>query len=438
MFGNLGSPELYNWSNQFELIENNFTNLSSNFLYHGIDWIYVSVQSINAFDFKVWYFWFSNSVFDESFDFFFFSYWYLNLLKSTFQLFNGVILDLYVNSNLLKLPFTDDWFKTVLSSKELSLIFVYHPELIFVKNELNQNFFYSFLSDLNFSIYNLIDSETFFSPVLLFPQFLFLVFLSVIFIIFYFSFFISYTREENTIDVDYLVSNSTVEAEKEITSFDDMILAFIVLIYMFGWYFYIHCWSILSMMPELVLVFYLFPGLYYVIIGTPTFLIYDFGIFFLAYMKGTGNSSISAVEAVFDYIAVIIFYTRILVQSVRLVLMIFTYASMHDLVMLFSFSQKMFLGAETFWEELNGVSITLDSMSYFFLFTLPGRFIYWIYEILHTFFVVTVQFAAFFAIVFWLFLFLYTFFVIEKQENYFTEKRLFRKKYFNYLINLKN
>jgi hypothetical protein len=102
------------------------------------------------------------------------------------------------------------------------------------------------------------------------------------------------------------------------------------------------------MMPELVLVFYLFPGLYYVIIGTPTFLIYDFGIFFLAYMKGTGNSSISAVEAVFDYIAVIIFYTRILVQSVRLVLMIFTYASMHDLVMLFSFSQKMFLGAETF------------------------------------------------------------------------------------------
>jgi len=101
-------------------------------------------------------------------------------------------------------------------------------------------------------------------------------------------------------------------------------------------------------MPELVLVFYLFPGLYFIIIGIPTFLIYDFGIFFLAYMKGTGNSSVSAVELVFDYIAVIIFYTRILVQSVRLVLMIATYASMHELVMFFSFSQKMFLGAETF------------------------------------------------------------------------------------------
>jgi hypothetical protein len=118
-------------------------------------------------------------------------------------------------------------------------------------------------------------------------------------------------------------------------------------------------------------------------------------------------------------------------------LMLFTYASMHDLVMLFSFNQKMFLGSETFWEEVNSVQITVDSMSYFFLFTLPSRFLYWIYEILHTFFVVTIQFAAFFAIVFWLFLFLYTFFVIEKQENYFSEKRIFRKKYFNYLLKLK-
>jgi hypothetical protein len=104
----------------------------------------------------------------------------------------------------------------------------------------------------------------------------------------------------------------------------------------------------LSMMPELVLVFYLFPGLYYIIIGIPTFLIYDFGIYFLAYLRGVGAGAVLFVELMFDYIAVIIFYTRILVQGVRLVLMIFTYASMHDLVLYFTFGQKMFLGAETF------------------------------------------------------------------------------------------
>lgn len=438
MFGVLGSMESYYWNSKFEILETNLTNISTNFLYHGIDWIYCNVQSIAAYDFKIWYFWFFNSIYDESFDFFFFSYWYLSLLSSSFQLFSSILLDNYIISSLIKFPFTDDWYRSILSSKETSLIFIHHPELIFLKNQINNFFFFSYFSDLNFSIFNLIDSETFFSPILLFPQFIFLLFLSTIFIVFYFSFFLSYTKEENTIDFDYLISNSTVEAEKEISSFDDMILAFIVLFYVFGWYFYIHCWSILSMMPELVLVFYLFPGLYYVIIGIPTFLIYDFGIFFLAYLKGVGGSSISFIEVMFDYIAVTIFYTRILVQGIRLVLMIFTYASMHDFVMLFSFNQKMFLGAETFWEELNGLSITLDSMSYFFLFTLPSRFLYWIYEILHTFFVVTVQFAAFFAIVFWLFLFLYTFFVIEKQENYFSEKRNFRKKYFNYLLNLKN
>jgi hypothetical protein len=50
----------------------------------------------------------------------------------------------------------------------------------------------------------------------------------------------------------------------------------------------------------------------------------------------------------------------------------------------------------------------------------------WVYELAHTFFVVTAQFIAFFAMVFWLFFFLYTFFVLEKFEDYFSEKRKIR------------
>lgn len=435
--GVLGCPEFYKWNHQFETNEFFFTNICTNCLYHGIDWLYTAVETVYSYDFRVWYFWFFNSIYDDSFDFFFSSFWYFNLSVSAFQLFWAVILDQYVTTLVYKLPYTEEWFRSMLSSKEATLVLIYHPELSFIKEEIFQEYYFSYFSNFVFSIYDLVESETFLTPVILFPQLLLLIFLAVLFMSFYFSYFSSATSEENVVDTDYLAASATVEAEKEISSFDDMILAFVVLFYIFGWYFYIHCWSILSMMPELVLVFYLFPALYYIIVGIPTFLIYDFGIYFLAYLRGVGATSIFIYELMFDYIAVIIFYTRILVQGVRLVLMISTYASMHDVVLYFSFGQKMFLGAETFWEELNGVSITLDSMSYFFLFTLPGRFIYWIYEILHTFFVVTVQFAAFFAIVFWLFLFLYTFFVIEKQENYFTEKRLFRKKLYSYLYNLK-
>jgi hypothetical protein len=42
---------------------------------------------------------------------------------------------------------------------------------------------------------------------------------------------------------------------------------------------------------------------------------------------------------------------------------------------------------------------------------------------LHTFFVVTVQFSAFFTIIFWLFLLFYTFFVFEDYECYFNDLR---------------
>jgi hypothetical protein len=78
----------------------------------------------------------------------------------------------------------------------------------------------------------------------------------------------------------------------------------------------------------------------------------------------------------YDYIAVIIFYTRILVQGIRLVLMLATYAGMHELVLFFTFNQKMFIGYENYSEELNSILISFDSFSYFFLFSVPGIFIH--------------------------------------------------------------
>ena len=432
----LGSPEFFNWSDNLSFFNFDFFDFCFNCLYHGIDWLYVNVSFIFCYDFKLWYFWGYNSVFDESFDFFFFFCWFFSLLDSSYQFFYSVCLDLYIQSTLIKLPLFDEWYRNFLNSKENSLFFIFHPELIFLKNFIFY-YFNNFFTNQRFVIYNNVDYENFQTFLSFFVQYLFLLFFCLGFIIFYFSYFTNPYKEENFIDSDYLVASASVEAEKEISSFDDIILTFIVLFYIFGWYFYIHCWSLLSYMPELILVFYLFPGLYFIILGIPTFLIWDFGIFFLVYLRGVGSAPFLAIELMYDYLAVIIFYTRILVQGVRLVLMLFTYASMHDVVLFFSFHQKMFLGSEFIWEGGNFLHINFDSFSYFFLFSLPGIFIYWIYEILHTFFVVTIQFAAFFAIVFWLFLFLYTFFVLEKQENYFFFKRSEKKKYFNYLYQLK-
>lgn len=191
-------------------------------------------------------------------------------------------------------------------------------------------------------------SEIIPSPIILFPQFLFILYFILIIISFYFNYFSSANKEESLIDADYLVSSATVEAEKEITAFDDMILGFVVLIYLFGWYFYIHCWSMLSIFPEIVFLFYLFPSLYFIIFGIPTLLAYNFGIYFLAYLRGVGASPVLIFELGYDYIAVIIFYTRIIVQGVRLVLMLGTLASLNEFMLHFSFPQRSFICSEYF------------------------------------------------------------------------------------------
>jgi hypothetical protein len=95
------------------------------------------------------------------------------------------------------------------------------------------------------------------------------------------------------------------------------------------------------------MLFYLFPGLYYVILCIPSFLAYDFGIFFLAYLRGVGAAPILIFELMYDYIAFVSFYIRLVVQGVRLVLMIFTYGGMHDVILFFNIDQKLIVGNDS-------------------------------------------------------------------------------------------
>jgi len=54
-----------------------------------------------------------------------------------------------------------------------------------------------------------------------------------------------------------------------------------------------------------------------------------------------------AMELMYDYIAVIAFYVRILTQGVRLILMFFTYALMHDFVLYMDYSHRYLTGNES-------------------------------------------------------------------------------------------
>jgi len=63
-----------------------------------------------------------------------------------------------------------------------------------------------------------------------------------------------------------------------------------------------------------------------------SFLAYDFGLYFVAYLRGVGGSPVMFVELLYDYIAFSAFYIRLIVQNVRLILMLFTFAAFHEAV----------------------------------------------------------------------------------------------------------
>jgi hypothetical protein len=72
---------------------------------------------------------------------------------------------------------------------------------------------------------------------------------------------------------------------------------------------------------------------YVIILLIPASLLYDFGIYFLGYLRGVATTPIFISEILFDYIAIFAFFIRLVVQGVRLLLMFFVYMSYHDLIL---------------------------------------------------------------------------------------------------------
>jgi len=121
-----------------------------------------------------------------------------------------------------------------MSSKDSALFVIYHPEVIFFKNQLLNNYLFDFLADINVSAINYLDSQSLLTPIMLFPQLLFITYFGFLFVSFYFSFYSSSSKEESTIDADYLSASITIESEKELGSIDDILMPSIIIIYTFG------------------------------------------------------------------------------------------------------------------------------------------------------------------------------------------------------------
>ena len=314
------------------------------------------------------------------------------------------------NDISIKSFFSHCWFNnTILKDKGINFDSKYNQEMIFFLKSsddfLKTNPYITCLDC--FSVENNI------SPSLQFVDLVILSFFTGSLLIIYMACYNLHSKENNSIDSDYLSSSLLVESEKEIASLDDLILAVLIVSYIFGCFFYISAWNVIGSYPELILMIYLIPFLIYLIFGMPSVLLIDFSNYFLMFIRGCGAYSLLSVELMYDYINAGAFYVRLGVQWVRLFIMFLTFIIMHDTISFCIISNTLFIGfIDYIWENFSNVTVTYDTLAYFSLTSVFITVSRLLFELTHTLFVCTAQFVAFFAITFWFFFFPVFFFFI--------------------------
>lgn len=244
-----------------------------------------------------------------------------------------------------------------------------------------------------------------------------------LFILLYFYTNNKLNTSESSSDNDYLSIWALTESEKELGSADDLVLLIIVITYIFGWFFGSNFYFIISRLPEFLTFIYSIPGIFYVVFSTPTYLLFDYGLFYGTYLRGASLSSFFLYEFGYDIIMICVFYIRLALQAIRLVLMAIACASYYDYIMFYNYKNCMLIQQPTTLMEVSNV---FNLTVFWFLIKVPGTLLYLAYEVLHLWFILISQTLSFFAMIFWLFLYLYSFFLIVTVEGFFRSRRELR------------
>jgi hypothetical protein len=81
---------------------------------------------------------------------------------------------------------------------------------------------------------NLVESEIVTVVFVIYPQYMVCVGAIFFFYCYYFDYFTSSEKQENTVDHDYLVNTTTLDAEEEIAGLEDMVFGFATFFFFFA------------------------------------------------------------------------------------------------------------------------------------------------------------------------------------------------------------
>ncbi|HRP26158.1 hypothetical protein [Thauera sp.] len=318
--------------------------------FSNFDWIFTYTEDFLSYSYNLVSFNLSNMIVSDG-NYFINKMYVSNYNFFSYDLFISVLITQIYYMTVNMTPYFNEFFKHLLNSVEYTDFFYIHPEIYFIfKN--NSNYYYVYFTDLAVSLHTNLVTETFIHTLFSFIELVSFFMLLSFFLIMYFSYYNNSTTEENLIDHDYIVNSTTVESEEEIGSIDDTFLTVLITTLLFLWFFWINGYFFFFTFSPHTMVFSLFPFLYMLIVFIPMSLLFDYGIYFLTYLSGSGKSTSITVEFTFDYIALSIFFLRLIVQNVRLIFMVFTFTELHEMILLnkinvnFCFLDELVLAAK--------------------------------------------------------------------------------------------
>ena len=223
----------------------------------------------------------------------------------------------------------------------------------------------------------------------------------------------------NNSDLYQVSFNYFADLEEEMGAADDALFYFLTFGLIVVWFFFFTIFSAyLSGSISWIISLFVIVGATAVIV--PTFVLKNFGLASVMYVRGSGRTTSLLFEAMLDFVSVAVIMIRFLIQNIRFVFIFSAFFELYE-----------FIYDKFYYDSVLGLTTnitTSGSTSYLYWYEFVSHFILqwilYIYYLGHLTLLFIAQLSIYFALSFWLFFFLYTTFTLENHERYFLIKRL--------------
>lgn len=230
--------------------------------------------------------------------------------------------------------------------------------------------------------------------------------------------------------LSWFIIKTFKEIEKELLNIDDVYWLLLIFFVVFGWFFLLCLFPANIHDNSLSYIFFMIPFMCFLVIFIPLFILYDQGIFFLTYLRGTASTTIFILEVIYDYIAILIMFIRIIIQNLRFFLMFLVYMELQEHINNIPNIPYMPWPDPYLGEAGTYLFMLPRTIKWFIIYKLPYLIFITIYYIGHLYAVFISNTIAYSFVVFWLYLLFYTCFFSVKFESFFKKRfKSYNKKY---------